>query len=122
MAAWEPLYTPPRDRNIRVLVRFYRDFACFSVTAPREQKGSEMDPTWCQKEAKWYPKEPQGRQLDPKESQKRARWSPKRAKGSPKGAKRQPNGVRGSGVKTKEIECDIVLKHEGGKLGSPLLL
>ena len=38
------------------------------------------------------------------------------------GAKRQPNGVRGSGVKTKEIECDIVLKHEGGKLGSPLLL
>ena len=122
MAAWEPLYTPPRDRNICVLVRFYCDFACLSVTAPREQKGSEMDPTWCQKEAKWYPKEPQGRQLDPKESQKRARWSPKRAKGSPKGAKRQPNGVRGSGVKTKEIECDIVLKHEGGKLGSPLLL
>ena len=38
------------------------------------------------------------------------------------GAKREPNGVRGSGVKTKEIECDIVLKHEGGKLGSPLLL
>ena len=43
-------------------------------------------------------------------------------KGAQKGAKRESNGVRGSCVKTKEIECNIVLKPEGGKPGSPLLL
>jgi hypothetical protein len=64
----------------------------------------------------------------PKGNPKGDDWIQKNPKSEPDGAQREPkgaqrvNGVRGSGVKTKEIECDIVLKHEGGKLGSPLLL
>ena len=64
-----------------------------------------MEDKWIKKNAK---SEPGGPQREPK--------------GSQKGATREPNGVGRSCVKTSEIECNIVLKHEGGKLGSPLVL